>query len=162
MILSNLKSHQFVWQPLRIAKFLLGLLLRHPITAVSVIALQPDGRIVLVQRRDTGQWSLPGGVIDWGETVQEAAIRELKEETGLEGQTLERLVGVYSQVNRDPRAHSICIALAFQVTGTPAIADSKEVQNIQAYAIADIPLEDLAHDHRQHLEDYFSGNVVLA
>ncbi|MDG2990614.1 NUDIX hydrolase [Candidatus Synechococcus calcipolaris G9] len=148
-------------QLLRLGKFLLGFILRHPITAVSVIARQTDGTIVLVQRQDNHQWSLPGGVIDWGETVEAAARRELREETGLEWQKLDRLVGIYSQMNRDPRAHSICIALAIQVTGTVAIADPQEIRDIRAYPPEQIPLGDLAHDHRQQLEDYFSGRLIL-
>lgn len=148
-------------QLLRLGKFLLGRLLRHPITAVSLIARQADGTIILVQRQDNHRWALPGGVIDWGETVEAAARRELREETGLEWQQFDRLVGIYSQMDRDPRAHSICIALAIQVTGTWAISDPAEIRDIHAYPATEIPLGGLAHDHRQQLEDYFSGKLIL-
>jgi 8-oxo-dGTP diphosphatase len=69
-----------VWRYLKTA---MGLIFRHPLTGVSVIPVLADGRIVLIQRRDTGQWGLPGGLVDWGETILQAAQRELNEETDL-------------------------------------------------------------------------------
>lgn len=141
---------------------LLGLLLRRPILGTCVIPLLADGSIVLVRRRDNGLWSLPGGIIDWGEDVITAATRELKEEAGLETLGLDRLVGVYSQPGRDPRFHSVCITVAVRVAGKPYAADLREVSAAQAFAPAALPWDSLSHDHLQHLQDFFKGETVLA
>ncbi|MBE9140884.1 NUDIX hydrolase [Nodosilinea sp. LEGE 07088] len=141
---------------------LLGLLLRRPILGTCVIPLLADGTIVLVRRRDNGLWSLPGGLVDWGEDVMTSAARELQEEAGLQMVELERLVGVYSQPQRDPRFHSVCVTVAVRVKGHPYAADPGEVLETRAFTATDLPWADLSHDHRQHLQDFFKGATVLA
>ena len=147
---------------LRPVRTLLGLLLRRPIVGTSVIPLLPDGRIVLVRRRDNGRWGLPGGIVDWDEDIATAAKRELTEETGLTLTTVGRLVGVYSGAHRDPRFHSVCVALEAQVEGTFQILDQAEISAVQAFDISKLPLSELAHDHQQQLQDYFEGKTSLA
>ena len=144
------------------AKTLLQLLFRRPLVATSVIPLLSDGRIVLNRRRDTGLWGLPGGLIDWGEDLQTAAKRELAEETGLTLVSVKRLVGVYSNVQRDERFHSVCVALEAEVTGEMVIADPNEVLEIAAFASDNLPAGPLAHDHDQQLQDYFAGKVAVS
>lgn len=148
-----------IWHPLHT---LLQLVLRRPLVAASVIARLPDGRLVLIKRRDTGLWGLPGGLVDWGEDVQQAAERELVEETGLVLVSVERLVGVYSGMLRDERFHSICVALEAKAEGTMAIADPNEVLEIRAFHPGELPAGPLAHDHAQQLQDYFAGKTVVA
>jgi 8-oxo-dGTP diphosphatase len=128
----------------------------------SIIPLREDGRIALIKRRDDGRWALPGGLVDWGESLEQAATRELLEETGLQITRIDRLVGVYSAPDRDPRMHSICVVIAAEVTGVVSITDVLEVETVQDFAIADIPFDALAHDHRQQLEDYLAGRTTLA
>jgi len=128
----------------------------------SIIPLQPDGAIALIKRRDDGCWALPGGLVDWGEEIERAAMRELKEETGLTLVRIERLVGVYSKPERDPRMHSVCIVVAAQVEGSVLIEDVLEVETVQNFNVADIPFEQLAHDHREQLQDYLAGVTKLA
>ncbi len=147
---------------LRPIRVLLGLLLRRPIVGTSIIPRLPDGRIVLIRRRDNGLWSLPGGIVDWDEDIATAAARELTEETGLTLKSVGRLVGVYSAPGRDPRFHSVCIALEAQVDGSFNIADKAEVIEVQAFSCEALPTDKLAHDHTEQLKDYFSGKTVLA
>lgn len=140
----------------------LGLVFRHPITVTSIVPVLPDGRIVLVQRRDNGKWSLPGGIVDWGEDIPSAVRRELAEETGLSIVEIKRLVGVYSSPERDSRFHSICVLVEAMVDGTMQIQDSLEVMAIRAFLPTDIPQGDLSHDHDRQIEDYFRGATILA
>ncbi len=148
-----------LWQ---IMQTVLGLIIRHPITGTSIIPILPDGRIVLIKRRDNGLWALPGGIIDWGEDVATAVRRELVEETGLNVVKIRRLVGVYSAPDRDPRMHSICIAVEAEVTGVMAIRDKNEVIDIQAFDRDSLPSSRLAHDHERQLQNYLQNLTTLA
>jgi len=140
----------------------LGVIFRHPITGTSIIPVLPDGQIVLIRRRDNGKWALPGGIVDWGEDVPAAVKRELAEETGLELVKIRRLVGVYSSPDRDPRIHSICIAVEAEVQGKMQVQDTLEVMGVEAFSPTSLPPDQLSHDHRQQLQDYFDGLTTLA
>lgn len=140
---------------------LFGLLLRRPILGTCVIPVMPDGSIVLVLRRDNGLWSLPGGIVDWGEDIMTAATRELNEETGLQLVGLNRLVGLYSSPERDPRFHSVCVGVALHVEGHPVAADPREILDSKAFPVEQLPWGSLSHDHKQHLEDFLRGATVL-
>jgi len=140
----------------------MGVIFRHPITGTSIIPILPDGRIVLIQRRDNGLWGLPGGIVNWGEDIATSAQRELEEETGLELQKIRRLVGIYSAPDRDPRFHSICVVIEAEVDGTIHIEDSLEVLDVQAFPLSALPKGKLSHDHGRQLQDYLAGLTVLA
>lgn len=140
----------------------LGTILHHPVTGTSVIPILPDGRIVLIQRRDNGRWSLPGGVVNWGEDIPTSVQRELEEETGLHVTQIRRLVGVYSAPDRDPRFHSICVVVEAEVDGTFKVEDTLEVKDVRAFTPDDIPITELSHDHTRQLQDYFQGLTTLA
>jgi 8-oxo-dGTP diphosphatase len=144
------------------AQNILGVIFKHPITGTSVIPLLPDGRIVLVKRRDNGRWALPGGMVNWGEDIPTAMQRELLEETGLELVGISRLVGVYSSPERDPRVHSICIAVAAEVSGEMQTEDPHEITDVQAFRLNELPLGNLAHDHDRQLQDYLQNLTTLA
>lgn len=146
----------------RIIHTVAGIIFRHPILGVSIIPKLADGRIVLIQRRDNGQWGLPGGFVDWGETIAIAAQRELKEETGLNLIQLGRLVGVYSAPDRDPRVHSICIVVEATVSGQLQIEDTLEIQAVAAFTQEQLPLGNLSHDHDRQLQDYLTGITTIA
>ncbi len=147
-----------IWRPIRV---LLGLLLRRPILGTSIIPILPNGRLVLARRRDTGLWSLPGGIVDWGEDIATAASRELYEETGLTVTQVGRLVGIYSGVYRDPRFHSVCVAIEAFVDGTPITADPAEILEVAEFDRDDVLTLALSHDHTQHLQAYFANVTVL-
>ena len=140
----------------------LKIIFRHPIVGVCLVPVLPDDRIVLVYRRDTQQWSLPGGMVDWGEDISNALKRELKEETGLEVTNIKRLVGVYSSPDRDPRIHSISILIAVEVLGDINIEDTLEITDVKAFDIKDIPIGNLAHDHDRQLNDYLNNKTTIA
>ena len=146
----------------RFISTVIGIIFRHPITGTTIIPVLPDGRIVLVQRSDSREWGLPGGIIDWGEDISHAAKRELKEETGLDIVKIARLVGVYSSPDRDPRLHSISVVLAAEVTGELSAEDKLEVLQVKAFKPEDIPIGNLCHDHNRQLKDYLSGATTIA
>ncbi|WP_319421452.1 NUDIX hydrolase [Pleurocapsa sp. FMAR1] len=140
----------------------LGIIFRHPVTGTTIIPVLPDGRIVLIQRSDTGQWGLPGGMIDWGEDIPHAARRELREETGLKLTKIKSLRGVYSDPQRDPRLHSISILLEVEAVGELIPEDKLEVLQVKAFTRDELPLGNLSHDHDRQLKDYFEGSVAIA
>lgn len=154
---SRKKSGQ-LWRHLRAA---MRLLLRHPTLAVGIVPVYPDGRVVLARRVDSDRFAVPGGIVDWGETIEEAARRELEEETGLRWVRLIRLVGIYSSPTRDPRTHAVSITLAAEVQGDPEIHDPLEISELHAFVPADIPFGYLAFDGEQQLRDYLDGTVAL-
>lgn len=140
----------------------LGILFRHPVTGTSIIPVLPDGRIVLIQRSDNRKWALPGGMVNWGETIETTLHRELKEETGLDITRIQRLVGVYSAPERDGRVHSICVVVQVDVSGDIDPQDIHEVLDVQAFEPASIPMHALSNDHDRQLQDYLNGQTVLA
>jgi 8-oxo-dGTP diphosphatase len=122
-----------------------------PALAVDVV-IKLRGGVVLVRRKNEpyrGRWALPGGFVEYGERVEEAAVREAREETGLRVK-LQRLLGVYSDPDRDPRGHTVSICyLARKVGGRlRSGSDAKDVAVFRK-----IPWGELAFDHAQILKD---------
>ena len=144
------------------AQTVLGILFRHPVIGTSIIPILPDGRIVLIQRRDNGKWGLPGGMVNWGEDIKTTVERELEEETGLEITGIRRLVGVYSSPERDGRVHSVCVVVEVEADGQMQIKDPMEVLDVRAFLPAAVPIGTLSHDHDRQLQDYFNGLTTLA
>ena len=121
-----------------------------PKLMVDVVIPSEEG-IVLVRRGSDpfeGQWALPGGFVEVGETVEQAAVREAEEETGLKVE-VSRLVGVYSEPGRDPRGHNVSVAfLARPLSGQmQAASDAAEVEALDPAAV------ELAFDHREIVAD---------
>lgn len=119
--------------------------------AVDVIIRGPGG-VVLIKRKNEpfkGRWALPGGFVNYGERVEDAATREVKEETGLRVK-LGKLAGVYSDPKRDPRGHTVSACyLAKRVGGRlRASSDAQE-----ARIFKHIPWRKLAFDHARILKD---------
>ncbi|MEO0014987.1 MAG: hypothetical protein RLZZ535_3376 [Cyanobacteriota bacterium] len=146
----------------RFISTVLGIIFRHPVTGTTIIPVLPDGRIVMIQRRDSGQWGLPGGMVDWGEDIPHAAKRELKEETGLNLIKIKSLRGIYSDPQRDPRLHSISILLEVLAEGELEAEDKLEVLQVKAFNKDELPLGDLSHDHDRQLQDYLNDRVAIA
>ncbi len=126
---------------------------RTPEIAVDVVielADRPGRPVVLIRRdRPPAGHALPGGFVDIGETVEHAAVREAREETGLEI-TLGPLIGVYSDPGRDPRGHTVSIVYAATASGTPVAGD-----DAAAILVADADAAPpLVFDHDRILSDY--------
>ncbi len=149
-------------QSWRFIETVLGIIFRHPIVGTSIIPILPDGRIVLVQRRDNQKWGLPGGMVDWGQDIPTTVKRELVEETGLELSKIRRLVGVYSAPDRDPRIHSICVLVEADVEGTMENKDILEIIAVEAFDLSSLPKSNLSHDHQRQLQDYLDGKTTIA
>lgn len=123
---------------------------RNPVPTVDII-IETAGGIVLIERKNEPRgWALPGGFVDYGETLEEAAMREALEETSLRVTDL-RLMGCYSNPARDPRQHTISTVYVTQASGTPAAAD--DAASLAIFAANELPAV-LCFDHRKILDDY--------
>jgi len=122
-----------------------------PLLAVDVIVeIGTPARVVLVQRRHPPHgWAIPGGFVDIGETVAQAARRELLEETALEVELTE-LLGCYSNPMRDPRGHIVSIVFVGRAEGTPRAGD--DAGGVELVDPASPP--PLVFDHAEILADY--------
>src|SRR5436189_2419449 len=76
-------------------------LLRRPVVGIAAAARTADGKWLLIRRGDTGTWALPGGTLEWGETLRVGLAREMLEEAGVERADIVRVVGIYSAPGRD-------------------------------------------------------------
>jgi 8-oxo-dGTP diphosphatase len=120
-----------------------------PIAADVIIEI--GDRIVLIERKNFPPgWAVPGGFVDFGETVENAALREALEETSLEVE-LRALLGVYSRPDRDPRGQTISVVYIGRAHGTPEARD--DAKGVGLFA-ADQPPAPLAFDHAEILQDY--------
>ncbi|HSM91459.1 MAG TPA: NUDIX hydrolase [Anaeromyxobacteraceae bacterium] len=123
---------------------------RNPSPTVDVVILLPGDLVVLVERRNPPPgWALPGGFVDVGETVEAAAVREAKEETGLDVR-LEDLLYVYSDPRRDPRKHTLSAVFVGRAEGTPSGGD--DAAQARAFRWDALP-SPLAFDHAGILAD---------
>jgi len=130
---------------------------KNPLLTVDIVILCPDDTIILIKRKKNpyeGFWALPGGFVEYGERVEEAAIREAYEETGLKVE-LDHLLGVYSDPERDPRGHIISICfIAHKIGGKlRADTDAKEVSKFKWEELKKIKL---AFDHAIILKDAYN------
>ncbi|MBI5739730.1 MAG: NUDIX hydrolase [Nitrospirae bacterium] len=126
---------------------------RNPLLTVDAI-IETGGGIVLINRKNPpAGWAIPGGFVDYGETLEEAAVREAKEETGLDI-NLVRQFHTYSDPERDPRHHTVSTIFIATAAGAPVAADDAKEAGI--FTKDGLP-DDIAFDHRRILEDYFSG-----
>jgi len=91
------------------------LILRRPVVGIAAVARTGDGRILLVRRADVDQWALPGGTLEWGDTLRATVVRELEEEAGVDRCEIGRLVGVFSRPDRDPRFHGVTVVVSCDI-----------------------------------------------
>ncbi len=123
-----------------------------PLLATDCVIFAPDGGVVLIRRKNPpfqGEYALPGGFVDVGETVEDACRREMLEEVSLRIEN-PRLVGVYSDPARDPRGH--CVSIAFRAhADLNALKAGDDAASVTV--VRDWRREKLAFDHRKIIED---------
>lgn len=122
---------------------------RNPVPTVDVIILV-EGGIVLIKRRNPPfGWALPGGFVDYGETLEEAASREAFEETGMRI-SIKGQFHSYSRPDRDPRLHTISTVFIATAEGQPSGGDDALAASV--FEIGKLP--PLAFDHEEIINDY--------
>jgi 8-oxo-dGTP diphosphatase len=127
-----------------------------PLLTVDCVVFDRDDRLLLIRRGHApfkGRYALPGGFVDVGETVEQAALRELHEETGVEGKIV-RLIGVYSDPKRDPRGHTVSTAFLVRPRSTKVRGGDDAAS---AAFVADWRGRKLAFDHNTILADALRG-----
>jgi len=133
---------------------------RNPVPTVDIIIeiTRRDGKrgVVLIERKNPPfGWAIPGGFVDYGETLEHAAIREAKEETSLNIR-LKHQMHTYSEPDRDPRQHTISTVYIAEAEGTPVAQD--DAKNTGIFTEEEIVFP-LAFDHRAILTDYFQQRL---
>ena len=124
---------------------------RNPLLTVDIIIECRDG-IVLIERKNAPHgWALPGGFVDYGESIETAAIREANEETGLMVELIEQM-HTYSDPARDPRHHTVSTVFIARAHGRPIAAD--DARNAAIVTRNDLP-SPIVFDHPAIIDDYF-------
>jgi len=125
---------------------------QNPIPTVDIIIEIESNGIVLIKRKNPPYgWAIPGGFVDYGESLEEAALREAKEETNLDVKLIKQF-HTYSDPIRDPRHHSISTVYIAKAKGIPQAND--DAVEIGIFTKSNLP-EKIAFDHRSILNDYF-------
>lgn len=130
-----------------------------PKIAVNALVFNEKGEVLLALRRDNGLWCIPGGHVDLGETLAQACLRELEEETGLKAEVL-RLVGIYSDtkgslhIAQGSEWHTVRVSFLCRVTGGQ-IRPSGETSEIRYFDVAQLP--PLITDHARRIGDAREG-----
>ena len=109
-------------------------------------------RILLIKRGNEpfkGNWSLPGGFVEYGETVENAVVREILEETNLSSEVKE-LIGVYSEPDRDPRGHTITIAFLLHIN-KGEVKSGDDAADAKFFELKQLPA--LSFDHKKIIDD---------
>ncbi len=134
--------------------------LRRPVLGITAVATIADGRFLLVRRGDTGQWALPGGTVEWGETLERCIRRELAEEAGVEVISVGELSGVYSHPDRDFRFHAVTVVVRAKVTEPLRKPKNPlEITEVGLFQQNDLPGV-LSHEMTDMLNNALQGKVV--
>ncbi len=115
-------------------------------------AIIKDGKILLIRRKNEpfkGKWALPGGFVEYGEKVEDAVIREVKEETGLLTK-IKGIFGIYSDPDRDPRGHTVTIVFLLDIIAGKLNAED-DADSVKFFNLNKLP--DLSFDHEIIIED---------
>ncbi|MTK64450.1 MAG: NUDIX hydrolase [Methanobacterium sp.] len=127
--------------------------MKSPFLTVDTVVVE-NASILLIKRKNDpyqGSWALPGGFVEYGETVENAAVRETKEETGIVVK-LKELVGVYSDPDRDPRGHTVTVCfLGVKIGGM--LESATDADDARYFDLNEIKTLDLAFDHERIIQD---------
>ncbi|HEX2385099.1 MAG TPA: NUDIX hydrolase [Candidatus Binatia bacterium] len=124
---------------------------KNPVPTVDIL-IEIDGGIVLIERKNPPHgWAIPGGFVDYGESLETAAVREAKEEISLDVELVEQFHS-YSDPKRDARGHTISTVFIATAKGIPNGADDAKTAAI--FREGDLP-SPIVFDHPQILKDYF-------
>jgi len=127
---------------------------KNPLTAVDIIIEIDSKGIILIKRKNPPfGWAIPGGFVEYGESLEEAAVREAKEETNLEVGLIKQF-HTYSDQNRDHRFHCISTVYIAKAKGTPEAKD--DAAEIGIFNQSNLP-DEIVFDHRVILRDYFKS-----
>lgn len=135
-------------------------LLHRPVIGVAAAARTADGRWVLIRRGDTGTWALPGGTLEWGETLRTCLARELEEEAGIVTSEVVRLVGVFSDVDRDPRFHAVTVLVECKVEA-PSQEPLNPLEITEVGLFDDASLPELALGQNDMMRAVLRGETTL-
>ena len=128
-------------------------LYRNPLLTVDIIIEVAGEGIILIERKNPPfGWAIPGGFVDYGETLEAAAKREAREETRMDLVDLKQF-HAYSDPKRDPRGHTVSVVFTATGRGVPQAAD--DAKNLQIFPLGSMP-ENVAFDHALILSDYFN------
>jgi len=122
-----------------------------PFTTVDAIIELDDGIVLIERSNPPFGWALPGGFVDYGESLEEAVIREAKEETSLDLTDVKQF-HTYSEPNRDPRFHTIATVFIASAKGEPKAGD--DAAKLKVVKLGDIKNLEFAFDHKKIIQDY--------
>ncbi len=126
---------------------------KNPLPTVDIVIYEKQQGIVLIFRKNTPHgWALPGGFVDYGETYENAAIREALEETGLHV-TLTGLLGVYSDPARDPRQHTVSAVFTARPTDAGTLCAGDDAAKAQFFLPSALPTN-IVFDHPRIIADF--------
>lgn len=125
---------------------------RNPFLTVDIIIECPNGIVLIERKYPPLGWALPGGFVDYGETLESAAVREAMEETSLQVQLTDQFY-TYSDPDRDPRHHTVSTVFIATARNSPRAAD--DAVNAGIFTETDLPTP-LVFDHPRILKDYFA------
>lgn len=125
---------------------------RNPFPTADIIIRVNQGIVLIKRKNPPHGWAIPGGFIDYGESAEQAAVREAREETSLDVVDL-RQFRVYSDPARDPRFHTLTVVFTARADGVPRAAD--DAMEIGVFTEEELP-SPLVFDHADILSDYFS------
>jgi 8-oxo-dGTP diphosphatase len=125
-----------------------------PSLTTDIFIFDDDFNFILIKRKNNPYkdcWALPGGFVEYGESVETAAVREAKEETNIDVELID-LVNVYSEPDRDPRGHTVTVAYTAKGDFNAKKADS-DAKDIGIFSQDDLGQLEIAFDHRKIITD---------
>jgi ADP-ribose pyrophosphatase YjhB (NUDIX family) len=126
-------------------------MIKTPFVTVDIIINYQGGIVLIARKNEPHGWALPGGFVDVGESIEQAAVREAKEETSLDVLLSEQF-HAYSDPKRDPRFHTV--SMVFIGTGVGDLKGADDASHAEVFTQQNLP-DHIVFDHRQIIEDYF-------